>query len=144
MPPLEPARPLPLGPPAPPPPPASVESEPPLAPENPVDPRPVQKPFPGVPVPVPAWPPKPPVPPDGVPPPRAPQAWPVVGFIFLPATTLAYELCKARLGGIDSPLCLTLLGLAFLHDLGHFGAFRRRRLKKAPAEERRAKFVDPE
>jgi len=72
------------------------------------------------------------------------QVWPVVGFIFLPATTLAYEICKARLGGIDSPLCLTLLGLAFLHDLGHFGAFRRRRLKKEPAAERRAKFVDSE
>ncbi len=53
--------------------------------------------------------------------------WPVLGFIFLPTTTLAYELIKYNWGIVDSPLSLIIMGLALLHDVGHLGGFRRKR-----------------
>ena len=67
--------------------------------------------------------------------------WPVLGFIFLPATTLAYALIKVYAGSIDSPW-LAALALAFLHDLGQLGLFRHR---SAPAVRpvARERFVDP-
>lgn len=53
--------------------------------------------------------------------------WPLLGFFFLPTTTLAYALGKWYVGPVDSPMVLVLLGLAFLHDLGQLGAVGRRR-----------------
>ena len=48
--------------------------------------------------------------------------WPLLGFFFLPTTTLAYELCRYYLHGVDNPWSLVILALAFLHDIGHLGA----------------------
>mgnify|MGYP001547161269 CR=1 FL=1 len=55
----------------------------------------------------------------------ATYVWPILGFIFLPATTLVYELCHFYLHGIDNPITLVLL--AFLHDVGSVGAGARGR-----------------
>lgn len=66
--------------------------------------------------------------------------WPVLGFVFLPTTTLAYALIKVYAGSIDSPW-LAALAVAFFNDLGQLGVFRRQSLlTRAPARER---FVDP-
>jgi len=65
--------------------------------------------------------------------PAVPQAafqtsvYPMLGFIFLPATTLVYELAKYFHGGSLDGFWLLLLALAFLHDIGHVGAGLRRR-----------------
>ena len=56
--------------------------------------------------------------------------WPLLGFVFLPATTLAYELCITYLGAIDNIWCLITVFLAFLHDLGQLGVFRSRRQRQ--------------
>lgn len=50
--------------------------------------------------------------------------WPVLGFFFLPTTTLAYVLIKANGKAIDSPW-MTLFLIAFMYDLGQLGIFRR-------------------
>jgi hypothetical protein len=53
---------------------------------------------------------------------------PLAGFIFLPATTLAYEVCVFYWGPIaGQPLSMVLLGLALLSDLSQLGVFRRKR-----------------
>lgn len=54
---------------------------------------------------------------------------PLLGFIFLPATTLVYELCVYYLGGVDAghPLALVFIALALLSDLSQVGGVRRRR-----------------
>lgn len=52
------------------------------------------------------------------------QTWifPLLGFIFLPTTTLAYELVKNwSPGGRVDGYWLILLALGLLHDLGHIG-----------------------
>ncbi len=53
--------------------------------------------------------------------------YPVLGFIFLPTTTLAYELVKHFNGGVIDGVGLVILVLALLHDIGHVGAGMRRR-----------------
>lgn len=57
--------------------------------------------------------------------------WPLLGFLFLPTTTLAYELCQYYIGPFPGNFwSLLIVLLAFLHDLGQLGIARRRR---APA-----------
>jgi hypothetical protein len=54
--------------------------------------------------------------------------YPLLGFIFLPTTTLAYELCSVYMaGGVSNILSIILIVLAFLHDIGQFGSLRSRR-----------------
>ena len=69
--------------------------------------------------------------------------WPVLGFIFLPTTTLAYALVKRyAAGGMVDGVWLGVMALAFLHDLGQMGVFRRKPgVVVRPAG--REKFVDP-
>lgn len=50
--------------------------------------------------------------------------WPVLGFFFLPTTTLTYVLIKANGKVIDSPW-MALFLIAFMYDLGQLGIFRR-------------------
>jgi len=72
------------------------------------------------------------------------RLWPILGFIFLPATTLAYVLIQHYVGSIDNPW-LILLGMAFLHDLGQLRVFRGpRRPSQNGGPAKRARFVDPE
>lgn len=52
--------------------------------------------------------------------------WPVLGFIFLPLTTLAWAFAMNSHGSIEG-LWLILIGVAALIDLMGFGWFRRRR-----------------
>lgn len=67
--------------------------------------------------------------------------WPILGFLFLPTTTLAYALIKYWGHGIDSPW-MAVMALAFLHDLGTFrGVAKRRRAVVVTTE--RERFVDP-
>jgi len=54
--------------------------------------------------------------------------WPLVGFLFLPTTTLAYELTNFYIqGGTSNLWSILLIAIAFLHDLGQLGLFRNRR-----------------
>lgn len=46
--------------------------------------------------------------------------WPLLGFLFMPYTTLAYAFAKNHHGGIDG-LYLALVILAALFDLGVLG-----------------------
>ncbi len=55
------------------------------------------------------------------------ELYPLLGFIFVPTTTLAYELIKYNNGGAIDGWWLILLALAFLHDIGHVGAGMRRK-----------------
>lgn len=53
---------------------------------------------------------------------------PLAGFILLPATTLAYEVCVYYWGPLErQPLSLVVMGLALLSDLSQLGVFRRKR-----------------
>jgi hypothetical protein len=54
---------------------------------------------------------------------------PLVGFVFLPATTLMYEVSIYYWGPPDRnhPLVLLLLAGALLSDLSQLGVFRRKR-----------------
>ncbi|HVS72155.1 MAG TPA: hypothetical protein VHQ47_12945 [Phycisphaerae bacterium] len=54
---------------------------------------------------------------------------PLLGFIFLPATTLVYELCVfyGMPPNAAHPLAIIFIALAFLSDLSQLGATRRRR-----------------
>lgn len=56
--------------------------------------------------------------------------WPVLGLIFLPTTTLAYELIKYLhpSHSIDNEYLL-VMAIAFLYDLGHVGLGMKRRRK---------------
>jgi hypothetical protein len=57
--------------------------------------------------------------------------WPLLGFIFLPTTTLAYELCSVYIaGGMSNVLSIILVIIALLHDLGQFGSLRSRRRRE--------------
>ncbi|HUO09934.1 MAG TPA: hypothetical protein VM008_16640 [Phycisphaerae bacterium] len=52
--------------------------------------------------------------------------WPLLGFLFVPTTTLAYELCVHYLGRLEDNLwSLLIVLLAFLHDLTQLGLARR-------------------
>jgi len=55
--------------------------------------------------------------------------WPLLGFIFTPTTTLAYELCLTYIGPMDNIWCILIVLLAFLHDLTQLGVARGRRSK---------------
>ena len=68
--------------------------------------------------------------------------WPVLGFIFLPMTTLAYALIKVYAGSIDSPW-LAALALAFLFDLGQAKILGRRSPPAPSPPPARERFVDP-
>ena len=53
--------------------------------------------------------------------------WPLLGFIFLPTTALAYELTWVYIGAPQThPLSLILVIIAFIHDLAQLGVLRRR------------------
>ena len=70
--------------------------------------------------------------------------WPLLGFIFLPTTTLAYELIKFKVGSIDNPWII-LLAMAFLHDLGQLRIFRGpRQPMQGQGSSKHARYVDPE
>ncbi len=59
--------------------------------------------------------------------------WPILGFFFLPTTTLGYELAKNWApGGELNGLWWLLPALGLLHDLGHTGwaASRRSQARK--------------
>ncbi len=48
--------------------------------------------------------------------------WPLLGFFFLPATTLGYELAKNwNPGGRLEGWWIVLPALGLLHDFGHWG-----------------------
>jgi hypothetical protein len=53
--------------------------------------------------------------------------YPLLGFIFMPTTTLAYELCLTYVGPIDYLWTRIIVFIAFLHDLGQLGILRGRR-----------------
>ena len=55
--------------------------------------------------------------------------WPVLGFFFLPLTTLAYA-WGVNAGGIDQPLHVVVLVLAVLFDLGVVGGGARARRRR--------------
>jgi hypothetical protein len=52
--------------------------------------------------------------------------WPVLGFLFLPWTTIAYAIAQNELGGM-SGLGLIVLALGFLLDIGVVGGGARNR-----------------
>ena len=58
------------------------------------------------------------------------KLWPLLGLVFFPTTTLAYELIKYYhpSHGIDNGY-LAVLAVAFLYDLGHVGFGMRGRKK---------------
>lgn len=47
--------------------------------------------------------------------------WPLLGFIFLPYTTLAYMLAVLNTGGVITLGWLVLIIVAVLVDISHFG-----------------------
>lgn len=47
--------------------------------------------------------------------------WPLLGFVFLPYTTLAYMATVLNTGGPITPGWLILIILAVLADLSHYG-----------------------
>ena len=47
--------------------------------------------------------------------------WPMLGFIFLPATTLGLAIGRESAGGVDTPWGLVFLGIGVLIDLGSLG-----------------------
>ena len=52
--------------------------------------------------------------------------YPLLGFIFVPTTTLAYALCVHFMGPLEGNVwSMVIVGLAFLHDLGQLGVLRR-------------------
>ena len=59
--------------------------------------------------------------------------WPVLGFLFMPYTTLAYMAAVLNTGpGAITPGWLVLIVIAVLADVGHWGGgyrYRRRRGK---------------
>jgi hypothetical protein len=52
--------------------------------------------------------------------------WPTLGFLFLPATTIAYAIAQNDLGGPNG-LGLLVIALGFLLDIGVIGGGARRR-----------------
>ena len=58
------------------------------------------------------------------------RLWPLLGFIFMPYTTLAYMGAMLSAGAI-TPLWLVLIVIAAIVDIGHWGGgnyYRRRRV----------------
>src|SRR5207247_10001000 len=53
--------------------------------------------------------------------------WPLLGFLFLPLTTIAFAVAQNELGGL-SGLGLIVVALGFLADIGVIGGGARRRL----------------
>jgi hypothetical protein len=52
--------------------------------------------------------------------------WPTIGFVFLPATTLAYAVAQNELGGVNGlGLVVVLIGVAI--DVGLLGGGARQR-----------------
>ncbi len=56
----------------------------------------------------------------------------VLGFLFLPWTTLAYTYCYAPIGGVQG-LGWFIVILAFLVDLGSYGSSDRARRRRSNA-----------
>jgi hypothetical protein len=56
--------------------------------------------------------------------------WPLLGFVFLPTTTLAYELCVNHWGSAENIWSMVIIIVALLHDVGHLGGFRKRRQRE--------------
>lgn len=52
--------------------------------------------------------------------------WPLLGFVFLPWTTIAYAVAQNELGGLSN-LGLLALALGFLVDIGIIGGGARQR-----------------
>lgn len=50
--------------------------------------------------------------------------WPILGFLFMPYTTLAYMAAMLNTGGSVSGMWLVLVVVAALVDLGHWGGTR--------------------
>lgn len=55
--------------------------------------------------------------------------WPLLGFLFLPLTTLAYAFAMNENAGTASGIYLVVIVLAVLVDLGILGGSRRTRRK---------------
>ena len=51
--------------------------------------------------------------------------YPLLGFLFIPTTTLAYALCLTYVGPIDYLWTTVIILLAFIHDLAQLGVLRR-------------------
>ncbi len=47
--------------------------------------------------------------------------WPLLGFFFMPYTTLAYTIAMVNTGGTLTGLWIILIIIAVLADLGHWG-----------------------
>jgi hypothetical protein len=62
--------------------------------------------------------------------------WPLLGFFFLPYTTLAYAWAKNSHGSVDGGYLLVVI-LAVLMDLGTFGGGARARRRKVVVVDRR-------
>ena len=62
--------------------------------------------------------------------------WPVLGFLFMPYTTLAYTAAVLNTGGAVRPGWLILIILAALVDMGHWGGGYRAHRKKAVVRRR--------
>jgi thiol:disulfide interchange protein len=52
--------------------------------------------------------------------------WPILGFVFMPVTTLAYAYAHQRSGGALSGVWIALVVVAVLVDLGLFRSSRSR------------------
>jgi hypothetical protein len=52
--------------------------------------------------------------------------WPLLGFLFLPATTIAYAIARNEFGGA-SGIGLLIVALGFALDIGLIGGGARRR-----------------
>jgi hypothetical protein len=59
--------------------------------------------------------------------------WPLLGFFFLPTTTLAYAVAQNRYGGVEG-VGLVLVILGVLVDLGAIGGGRGVGRRRSPAE----------
>ncbi|MBL8963898.1 MAG: hypothetical protein KF787_13345 [Phycisphaeraceae bacterium] len=55
--------------------------------------------------------------------------WPILGFVFLPYTTLAYAICQNEGGGIQG-WWIALLVLAILSDLGCWSGGEQQRRRR--------------
>jgi hypothetical protein len=51
---------------------------------------------------------------------------PLLGFVFLPTTTLAYAWALNAAGGVEGPFWLVVMAVALLLDVGGWGWGRRR------------------
>lgn len=56
--------------------------------------------------------------------------WPILGFLFLPFTTLAYTWAQNRAGGVEGPFWIALMVIAVLVDVGALREGGRRRKRE--------------